>query len=427
MKNLIYLFIIIFAFTSCNQAKEKIVKFSESETVGRSVINPLNFDLGAATFKVDAINGDTIFLDNGGSILFDTKCFVDSKGKPVKGKVDIQWQEFHSLAEIAASGIPMKYDSAGVANDFESGGMFTIKASQNGEQLEMANGKGATVNLVSLQDTPCYNFYALDEKTGGWVYETTKTSDVIEEADEKVAEPEKLILDANLKMDKFPELNQDEIIGWEVNDKLSQNTKTWLAQTSTQVRLVEKLAENLYIIEAKVGKVSKTFEAVPYTIKKAQADSKNNRSDVLAAIDEIVKFQMDNAAGSIVRSIKIAGFGTYNWDIIHLRENPRLLVANFSYPENVNASLVSLSLISPEENAIVTYNPEKDANFSFDPKKKNCLVGILPTNEIVVVKNSGFNKARNLRNGSEYTFKFEKTGIKLSSPDDLTKYLDELI
>ena len=243
MKYLVYLSISIFMFSACNQTKEKIVKLSEDETVEASVsvVNPMNFDLGATTFKVDATYGDTVYLPNGGSVLFDTECFVDSKGKLVKGEVDVQWQEFHTLAEIAASGIPMKYDSAGVANDLESGGMFTISASQKGKPLQMAKGKGAEVNLVSLQDTPCYNFYALDDKTGAWNYETTKTSEVVEVAEVEPVENEKTILEANLNMAKFPELNKDDIIGWKVIDQLSPTTKNWLSNDATQVRLVEKM------------------------------------------------------------------------------------------------------------------------------------------------------------------------------------------
>lgn len=429
MKYLVYLSISIFMFSACNQTKEKIVKLSEDETVEASVsvVNPMNFDLGATTFKVDATYGDTVYLPNGGSVLFDTECFVDSKGKLVKGEVDVQWQEFHTLAEIAASGIPMKYDSAGVANDLESGGMFTISASQKGKPLQMAKGKGAEVNLVSLQDTPCYNFYALDDKTGAWNYETTKTSEVVEVAEVEPVENEKTILEANLNMAKFPELNKDDIIGWKVIDQLSPTTKNWLSNDATQVRLVEKIADNVYSIEAKDKQGSRTMKATPYTMELAQADSKVNSASIQATIDEVAAYQRKMAEGKVIRNIRIAGFGTYNWDIIHKRNNPRLIVANFSYPKGVNATLVSVSLISPEENAIVTYHSERDENFSFDPKKKNCLVGILPNNELVVVKDAGFNNARQLKDGSTCNFQFVKTGIKLKSPDDLSKYIDKLI
>ena len=84
-------------------------------------------------------------------------------------------------------------------------------------------------------------------------------------------------------------------------------------------------------------------------------------------------------------------------------------------------------MISPEENAVINYNPEGDPNFSFDPGKKCCLVAILPSNELVIVDNNSFNKARELSNGSPHTFTFKKTGIKLESPEDLSRYIDKLI
>jgi hypothetical protein len=93
----------------------------------------------------------------------------------------------------------------------------------------------------------------------------------------------------------------------------------------------------------------------------------------------------------------------------------------------VNAELVTVRLISPDENFVVSYNSTEDSKFSFDPEKRNLLIGILPNNEIVAISNNGFNSARGKAKGSEHTFKFEKTGLKLKSPKDIMKYTNQLI
>lgn len=413
--------------SACGQAETNAVEEAISQQqVANSVINPLNFDLGATTYKVDALKGDTIFLDNGGTVIFDTECFVDAKGNPVKGEVDVAWQEFHSLADIMASGIPMKYDSAGVDNDLVSGGMFTIDASQKGEQLKMAKGKGAQVNLVSIQDTPCYNFYDLDEETGDWSYQTTKTGEVVEDEEQAVEKIDGTIIEANLSLKNFPELQDEYLVGWKTTSEVPEKTKAWLKQTSTKIRILKQVGKT-YVLEAKAGEAIKTFKAVPYSMQQAVADSKKNQSELDKEINEIEEYQKKMASGQVVRSIRIEGFGTYNWDICNMRENSRGVIASFDFPKGVNVKLVTMSLISPEENAIINYNPEGDRKFSYDPSKKNCLVAILPSNELVVVSSRDFGKVRRVSDGGSYTFKFKRTGIKLETPEDLAHYIDRLI
>lgn len=157
------------------------------------------------------------------------------------------------------------------------------------------------------------------------------------------------------------------------------------------------------------------------------ADSRANEKALDAAADELIAYQARVAAGKVIRSIEISGFGTYNWDVINKRENSLPLFAKFEYPKGVNPDLVTLRLISPEENFVVMYNSTEDKMFSFDPDKRNLLIGILPNNEIVSMSNSGFDAARGKSKNAEHTFKLEKTGLKLKSPKDIMKYMNQLI
>ena len=430
MKSIYYTSALSLILVACNSSEvaQKESKNKQDVAEETSVIKPLSFDPGATVYRVSANASDTIFTPSGSSIIFGPNSFVDANGKPVKGEVDVEWQEFHSLGDIVASGIPMKYDSAGVAYDLESGGMFTIDAKKDGEPVEMAPGKTAQVNLASLQDTPCYNFYKLDEKSGQWDYKTTKNGKEIgSDTPESTGKVEPTIFDIQLSTANFPELASKDIIGWKCEDNLKPAERVWLKQSNTKVRLVEKSADGVYLLEAKDGSGSKKYKVTPYERKEAVADSKINRRELDAQADEVIEYARKMAEGTVIRSIEISGFGTYNWDIINKRENSLPLFAKFEYPQGTNASLVTLRLISPDENVVVMYDPVDAPRFSFDPEKRNVLIGILPNNEIVAASNSDFDAARNKQKGAQHTFVLKKTGIKLKSPKDITTHLNKLI
>jgi len=378
-------------------------------------------------FTVSAEKKDTILLANGGSIIFLENAFIDENGNQITGEVDIEWQEFHSLGDIFASGIPMKYDSAGVQNNLVSGGMFTINASQKGTEVKMAKDKPADVNLVSMQDTPCYNFYELDEKSGDWNYETTKEGEKVKEAEISASVRKETILDVDVNTHHIARLNGERIVGWKTTEKISNRNKRFFEQRNSKCTVSEIEGSDKYLLEIRVSTTSKTMKVTPYLYSEALADSKNNKKALKLETNEIEMFQRDVAMGKIVRNISIRNFGTFNWDIVCTRSNPQMLFADFEFPDGVNPRLVTLALVSPDENAIVNYNAEGDDNFSFDPKLRNCLIAILPTNELLVVRDAGFNNARKAANKSEYTFTFEKTGVILSSTSELDQHIDALI
>jgi len=429
MKPLIYttvLSIVLFACTTSEVAqKENKTQKETAETLSK--VTPLSIDPGAKLYTVSADKGDTIFTPRGSTILFEANSFVDKNGNPIKGKVDLEWQEFHTLGEIITSGIPMKYDSSGVAYDLESGGMFTINAKHKGQEVQMAPGKSAEVNLASLQDTPCYNFYKLDEKSGDWDYKTTANGTSLEKEKNEVApQPKPTIFDMQLNTQSFPELANADLVGWKCLEKISSAQKDWIRHPQTKVRLAEKVGD-LYVLEAKDKKSSLKVKVAPYDKAQAQADSKLNAAKMTQDANEVIDYARRSAEGKVVRTIAITGFGTYNWDIIYKRENSLHLAATFEYPDGTNTSLVTLRLVSPDENVVVSYDATSAPMFSFDPNKRNVLVGILPNNELVSVSDAGFNEARNKGKGAAHTFKLKKTGIKLSSPEDIMKHLNKLI
>jgi WD40 repeat protein/uncharacterized protein involved in tolerance to divalent cations len=120
-------------------------------------------DVPYNSFEVDAEAGGELALANGTRIRVGKNIFVDKNNQPIKGKVRLQYREFHSGAAIMASGIPMTYDSGGVTHQFESAGMFEMRGFKGTNPVFIANGKSVEVDMASFAEQEGFNFYYLDE------------------------------------------------------------------------------------------------------------------------------------------------------------------------------------------------------------------------------------------------------------------------
>lgn len=390
-------------------------QFIEPVKEKQSSIQPIKgLEIPERVFTIRADESNKIDLPNGGKIEIAENSLVDQKGNIVKGEVDIKWKEYHSLTDVILSGIPMKYDSAGVSHDFVSGGMFTISAEQNNEELGIKSGSTVDVDIASMKDDTTYSFYELNESTGDWVYEKTEAAKPMYT---RKPEIEPVIIDAQVDTKAFPELKDKQIIGWKSLDRLSRSEMKAIKNDLSVVTLERE--DKGYRLKFQRNKISKKINVEPYTVEEAMQNQNELKAELDQDYNELLTYQNNMAKGTVVRSIQIENFGTYNWDIKNKRASSLPLVAEFDYGKKVNKKLVSLFLVSPEENMIVKYEPDTDPNFSFDPKKKNFLIAIMPDNKIFAVKDEGFNKARKTPAGSHVTFEFDDMGVKVTSGEEL--------
>lgn len=414
------------AFTivvSCSEKKEvksSLKETTEIETL--TAIQPVEgLEVPVRTFSVDISKNAIIELPNGGSIEFKSESLVDEDGNEVSGKVDIHWQEFHSLTDIMLSGIPMKYDSMGVSYDFISGGMFTINATQGDRNLKIKNEESVLVNLASQNEKESFNFYKIDEKTGVWDYLDTKNGVKSEEAEAETPE----LIDATVNTENFPELEQQQIVAWKPSQKLTENEKFSIENQHAKVSLSKE--ENFYFLNFLRGKLKSKIKVEPVSITEAKSWTIREKKRMEENYVALVRYQDEAAKGKVIRSIEIDGFGTYNWDIKYKRKNSKPLMAKFDYGNNVQQEFVKLFHVSPNENAVVNYSPDEDNNFSFDPKGRNFLVAILPDKKIMYVDDKGFDDARKTTRAS-HVFRFKKSDIVATSGKDLgTKIYSELL
>ncbi|MBK8191933.1 MAG: hypothetical protein IPK76_01455 [Lewinellaceae bacterium] len=107
----------------------------------------------------------------GTSVFIPANALVRSDGSPVAGEVEFQLQEYRSMAEFAASGIPMHYSDERGTFFFNSGGMFDMRVNQRGEQLRMAEGEAFDVRFTSTHPLTQPSLYFYDETAGEWQYQ----------------------------------------------------------------------------------------------------------------------------------------------------------------------------------------------------------------------------------------------------------------
>ena len=117
-------------------------------------------------FTVDNRAGAELSFPSGSVIHVPANCVSYKNGDPVTGNYTIEYTEYRNAAEIAFSGLPMTYqDNSGEFN-FNSVGMYEIRGTQNGKELQL--NQPITVDFNCTEVAQGVGFYELDDQTGDW-------------------------------------------------------------------------------------------------------------------------------------------------------------------------------------------------------------------------------------------------------------------
>ena len=103
---------------------------------------------------------------SGAKITIPKNALVTCDGQQVTGRVSLKYREFRNQADIAISHIPMTYQD----QNFNSAGMFEMRAFQNGKELCIASGENASIDFVMTKNEEGIGFYALDDSTEKWAF-----------------------------------------------------------------------------------------------------------------------------------------------------------------------------------------------------------------------------------------------------------------
>jgi len=103
----------------------------------------------AQRFMADADLGDSLYFETGTEVHIPLAAFLLANGKVATGKVQLYFDEWHTLKDIFLSGIPMHYTENGEEGALSSAGMFEIYAQQNGKDLRVNPQAPIVVQVAS--------------------------------------------------------------------------------------------------------------------------------------------------------------------------------------------------------------------------------------------------------------------------------------
>ena len=406
----------------------------DESTETSSVINPpFEGDFQNDTiFKIDPTKETLVSTPNGSSIEIPANVIVDKDGNPVTSEVELSFTQYHSMADILASGIPMEYDSAGTEGTFESAGMFTLKAKSDGKDVFIKDGSEIGVNLAS--DTPePYNFYSLNEQNGDWTYDFGPDIPVSSNPnfdpsrfplEPQEADKNAFVLDLYFDLSDYSELSDFSGIVWEYvgnHDTLDPRKNKVVATTvweDFELEPTYNAAFEYYLTFIKgdltfVTKVRAALQGDNYAA--AIANYQERRKEVAAEIDYLQK--------PFVRAVKIQGFGTYNHDRLW-GSDADYVKADFDFGDEHNdfKDRILVFTYFPGINALWNYPQKKWGNFPVSQDLEQKIIAVLPDNYIATCESD----LSEVDGQTEFEFKMKVHEERLEEKSNLDEIMANL-
>lgn len=151
-------------------------KFDDKLSVGGYTIEEKYY-----TFSAE--NQQKIEHPSGTVIEIPENAFVDKNGNPVTGDVQVSYIEYRDPVDFILGNIPMDYHQDGEKFVFNSGGMFKIKATHQGEEVFLGKDKNINLDFPLTEDLTDLNFYVFDETTNKWVEKEKNITAKVEQKD----------------------------------------------------------------------------------------------------------------------------------------------------------------------------------------------------------------------------------------------------
>lgn len=426
---------------ACN--KETLVKKNYSKVV----LPPFEkVNVPFQSFKIDAEKGGVIDISSGTRITIPVNAFLDKNGNSVEGEVSIQYREFHSAADIIASGIPMAYNSDNQKGSFKSAGMFEINGTQNNEDIFIDKNKSLNVEMASYTGGNDFSFYSLDEN-GNW--KTEGKSDAIEnkrktEALQTVKSrlpvkpknplDDKKYFEFDIDYTAYPELKNYDKIKWQVSkENKIEKIANWVFTEKWREVKINALKDKsgLYEIELKSRKKSFTCIAEPL--------SKNNNKINSADFDKLmVQYEAEKSARELemkrienqanwLRVFPVSDFGICNWDSVE-----RMVASGENGFQRFNATFICEKNTQNfkvfhlrNKKDIIQRNDNNEWNkFTYSSLQNNMFLVVLPGDKVGVFNEEQFKKLP--KNISKMNINLHALEIKITSAEHLQEVLNSL-
>jgi hypothetical protein len=448
VKTTIALSVITTGIIICISFSRKTGKENDLQISKKKIERPLkNVNVEFENYSIEVNAKSTLKYKTGSTINIPSAAFIDEKGKPVTGKVDIQYREFHDPADFFISGIPMTYDSAGMEYHFESAGMLEIMAFQDKKPVFINPNKKIIVEMASKQPDDKYNIYQFDSVAGNWKYvykdkvasvkpspvkemmnSTVKKTEpnaqkILNEKNEELLKPKLLSndlyhfnLDVNLK--EFPEFAIYKDLQFEVKEGEKDFSSLYASHVWTDV-VLKKSNKGSYLMTLSESEESHTFEVNPvfdnesfkpayekYEMllkerKSIEAKQKRKNDSIKKVLDTEISFQIkaieDNmkksagqaqTQGLVQRVFVISGFGIWNSDCPASLPKGEQFAATYTDSTGKELKFATIFLVEKGRNAM--FSIYSGARLSFNPSKDNLLWGVTADNKLAILEEEKF-------------------------------------
>ena len=361
-------------------------------------------------------------------ITIPENAFVDKNGNNVEGEVTVKYKEIKSPSDIIIENVDMTYDSAGVTYQFQTAGMFDLRAYSGNNEVFLKDGKNIEVSYVSNKPGN-YNVYYYNGDN--WENQGVSESEVPLNANilpknatvpikpVKVNPDDDLILDIDASHKHIPELAVYRKVIWKYEgDLTSEEVIKIVSSKVLKTNITQTSVKGKYLYNFKASGEDYSFPIVPVFQPKAY---KKALKEYEAAVAQ------GNAPKKNVRKVKVSQLGLMNYDILYHRSDAVIVNADFKIKDEPETKVQGLPLfhITGEDDVVV--NAKNTRKLYYSQNMNNKIVVIFPDKTVAVMGTHEFIKAAGKR-AADGTAVFELQRIEkpINSPGDLDEIISSL-
>jgi len=363
-------------------------------------------DIPFQTFEFNADSGILIHTETGTFIAIEAGSLADSSGKPVNGKVELKFREFHDAQSIYAAGIPMDVDGK---NYLKSAGMLEIRAFQDNRKLGFQKGKSAQVQLASYQNPSGYQLYYFE---GDNQWQETDSFQTVNNkgkhdgltnlnGNNSAEQDEFAYFEFATNLEYAEYLKPYKKIEWRIKKAdIDQVFLDAMRINWDEVKVVpaDKKGEDytlLFSLEWQTEddkKILRTFTCYATPVKSGTRKvigDMHTRDAESAAL--YVKMEEDRIMfqkqADLLNSFRISRMGIWNVDILMKIDNGIKKSVQFDFQKDLKIDQENLRffLLFQRNNAVINYSKKNWSEVIFDPKDEMTIMIVLPGGKILEV------------------------------------------
>ncbi|ASS47752.1 MAG: hypothetical protein A3D31_18165 [Candidatus Fluviicola riflensis] len=376
----------------------------------------------ADEFALTLNKAQELITAKGSHIRIPANAFMRKDGSQPTGKARLVFNEFQTEGEIIASGFPMRYKTPkGDTIQFQSAGMFEIRAYEGDEELELKKGKSIEVELAT-PSSGMYNFYQLDDNTRAWTEKASNLSPVpnryLEEQEARLKEletitaskpkkpvehsPSDRLFDIKVDPKKYTEFQEMGGVMWKYVGKKKEsdpaaNPKLFHEKYEF-MRLSPKAGEDMiYEVAFSSKDDTITLDLAPVFPGKLKAKNEKRLKEKIAKFNAAMKEQekvrqQQRNESQLLRLFNVDKLGVYNYDRQYKEGNIVPVLAQFTFEGKPLSDypLASVYLIPEGKMAVIQYDLGSAQAFAFDPFERNRLIAVIGENEVYSLSNKEF-------------------------------------